>query len=56
VPAHVVVQPWMQHSLDPPFSVRPIGPQVQRDFEELPQDAVISLRESLMALLIKYAK
>jgi hypothetical protein len=30
--------------------------QVQRDFEELPPDAVLSLRESLMTLLIKYAK
>lgn len=30
--------------------------QVARDFEELPEGAVSSLRDSLMALLLKFAK
>ena len=30
--------------------------QVQRDFEELPPTAVNSLRDSLLALLVKYSK
>lgn len=30
--------------------------QVQRDFEELPQGAVFSLRDSLLTLLVKYSK
>eukprot|EP00983_Pelagomonas_calceolata_P122328 1160897-Pelagomonas_calceolata.AAC.5 len=31
-------------------------PEVQRDFEELPEAAVPQLRDSLLALLLKYAK
>jgi len=30
--------------------------QVQRDFEELPESAVPQLRDSLLTLLLKYAK
>lgn len=33
-----------------------LQPQVQRDFEELPGDAVESLRESLLQLLIRFSK
>lgn len=37
-------------------SMLTLSRQVQRDFEELPENAVDSLRDSLMTLLLKYAK
>ena len=45
----------------PPFQPSPWAtsscpPQVQRDFEELPEQAVDSLRDSLLTLLVKYSK
>ena len=40
----------------PPLSPPHHGPQVQRDFEELPPEAVDSLRESLLQLLIRFSK
>ena len=44
-----------QHSTTP---VRPpsCGPQVQRDFEELPAGTALSLRDSLVTLLVKHCQ
>lgn len=38
------------------FCAQTLRTKVQRDFEELPSDAVISLRESLITLLFRFSK
>ncbi len=38
------------------FAAQTLRTKVQRDFEELPSDAVSSLRDSLLTLLVKYSK